>query len=421
MKRPKQNFSKLLGFFGFLVILVLIIFYRIEFYSNQISHVIDVNNMTESKIIECTKFSDLTSFCLYENVCLKNKEFIFFTKNESLLDKMKSRNFEFNGKINLWDHYEQIDSTGQPINRDVKNPLPFRSFLNGRYESASIWYNSKIYANGCHSVLFFDSPNQNVFHWSMKISPLFIYLNFHKNNLCPAFDSIRILNRKSTDLSDWQKNFLQLSTDININNVNFGDDGLQCFKYMFVPGTAIYLFTGPIEAIYLREKVGKKFNLDFRRSRVVFVKRKNRLIVNQNELENFIKSKTGTYDFDSIYFDDLNFEQQVKKMSQTKLLISVHGAGLTNAIFMPSTSIVVEITPPHFHYPLYERITTQSGHVYFRFVTQPDPTIHSGKFFNTKSSDCFKSGDCIVFWRDSNMVVNITKFSFLFEQIMEVI
>ncbi|RNA29126.1 DUF563 domain [Brachionus plicatilis] len=232
-----------------------------------------------------------------------------------------------------------------------------------------------------------------------------------RKNSCPKIDSISILNRKFSDLSDWQRNFLEISTDVEEKNTIFDQTDLQCYQTMLVPGTAIYLFTGPQEAIDFRKKVGKLLKLEFKRSRIILVKRKNRSVLNQKELENFIESK-----IDKNYLDI-----QVKIMSQAKLFISVHGAGLTNSIFMPSTSILLEITPPHFHYPLYERVAIQSGHIYFRFVTDPDPSIHSNKFFNITSRECLTIGDCVQFWKNKNVRVNITKFAFLFEQIMEVL
>lgn len=371
----------------------------------------------ESTLIECMQFSDLTSFCLYENICMKNNHFYFLTNNRTL----QNTPFKHNGQINTWDHYQKIDNFGKTIEIPRNNPLPFRSFIHGSYENPSIWQKSKIFHKGCHSVLKFDSDGQNIFHWSIKITPLFIYLNFHRRNSCPKLDSIRIINRKYSDLSDWQRNFLKISTDVEEIDINFEQTNLQCYQTMLIPGTAIYLFTGPQEAINFRRKVGKKLKLEFKRFRIVLVKRKTRLIVNQQELENFIESKIGKKYLDIIYFENLDFEQQVKIMSKAKLFISMHGAALTNSIFMPSTSILLEITAPHFHYPLYERVAIQSGHIYFRFVTDPDPSIHSNKFINITSRECFSIMDCKLFWKNQNVRVNITKFAFLFEQIMEVL
>lgn len=414
-------FFKLLAIFCFILVLYTIIHFKI--FDNNLVYITRLTSSgfaessVESKIVDCKQFSDLTSYCIYKNICMKNREFYFLTNNKSL----QKKSFQYNGKINNWDHYEQIDDSGTPIENTAGNPLPFRSFINGRYENPWILNISKTFNKGCHAVLNFDSENQNIFHWSIKITPLFIYLNFHKVNSCLNFDSIHLLNRKRSDLSDWQKKFLEISTDVEENRQKFEETGLECFETMLVPGTATFLFTGPKEAIHFRRKLEKKLNVNFDRSRVVFAKRRNRLILNQNEFENFIRSKIDKNYLDIIYLEDLNFEQQVRLMSQTRLFISIHGAGLTNTIFMPSTSILLEITPPHFHYPLYEKIAIQSGHIYFRFVTDADPSIHSKNYLNTTSRECFRINECIVFWKNKNIRINITKFSFMFEQIMEVL
>lgn len=49
------------------------------------------------------------------------------------------------------------------------------------------------------------------------------------------------------------------------------------------------------------------------------------------------------FNYQIVYTEDMNFDQQAKLFSQTEHLISLHGAGLTNLMFMPSGSHVLEI------------------------------------------------------------------------------
>lgn len=49
------------------------------------------------------------------------------------------------------------------------------------------------------------------------------------------------------------------------------------------------------------------------------------------------------FNYEIHFFEDYSFEQQVKIMSQTKSLISIHGAGLTNMMFMPEGAQVLEL------------------------------------------------------------------------------
>ena len=61
----------------------------------------------------------------------------------------------------------------------------------------------------------------------------------------------------------------------------------------------------------------------------------------------------------------LSFEQQVGLFNAHRLLISVHSAGLSNALFMPPRSVVVEVYGAGMWCPIYSRALTHAGlHVF---------------------------------------------------------
>lgn len=64
-----------------------------------------------------------------------------------------------------------------------------------------------------------------------------------------------------------------------------------------------------------------------------------RKIKNEDELVAFLIK----YDFDIHFFEDYSFEKQVKLLNQTEILIGLHGAGLTNMLFMPKGGKIVEL------------------------------------------------------------------------------
>lgn len=77
--------------------------------------------------------------------------------------------------------------------------------------------------------------------------------------------------------------------------------------------------------------------------RRVYILRKaagTRHIANEDELSPIM----AEYGVEMVDMAELDFVEQVRLLSRCHLLISPHGAGLTNAIFMPPESTVIEVT-----------------------------------------------------------------------------
>ena len=67
-------------------------------------------------------------------------------------------------------------------------------------------------------------------------------------------------------------------------------------------------------------------------------KSRRRKVANEHEVIAVMKA----YGFDVIYNEELNFDQQVLFYAKVRYLVSIHGAGLTNMMFMPPGSTVFE-------------------------------------------------------------------------------
>lgn len=70
-------------------------------------------------------------------------------------------------------------------------------------------------------------------------------------------------------------------------------------------------------------------------------KARSRKIINENELTDFLIEKG----FKIIETDYMSFQDQVFLFSNSSFLISSHGAGLTNMIFMPENAKIIELMP----------------------------------------------------------------------------
>ena len=64
-------------------------------------------------------------------------------------------------------------------------------------------------------------------------------------------------------------------------------------------------------------------------------------MVNENEVIALLES----YGFDCLDLESVPFSTQVSSFAECEYLISIHGAGLTNSIFMPANGTVVELFP----------------------------------------------------------------------------
>lgn len=77
-----------------------------------------------------------------------------------------------------------------------------------------------------------------------------------------------------------------------------------------------------------------------------------RVIINENELLTALRNSGILSKVDVVMVDlvDLSIEQQIGLMRKAKILIGMHGAGLTHCMFLDSTinPLVIELMPPQF-------------------------------------------------------------------------
>lgn len=124
----------------------------------------------------------------------------------------------------------------------------------------------------------------------------------------------------------------------NIHSLPIGT-GIKAKKAKLVPN--------PISGLEARNDLNlirNRFKVDSNLSgkRKIYISRANaalRKIINEDELITLLNEKG----YEIINSEHLSFIEQVELYKNTQVLISNHGAGLTNCLFMPSGSIVFEI------------------------------------------------------------------------------
>ena len=111
----------------------------------------------------------------------------------------------------------------------------------------------------------------------------------------------------------------------------------------------------------------------------IYISRKNaqrRKLKNEDEIIPILKK----YGFTILDFDKLNFEEQLKNILNSEILISIHGAGLTHMLWMNEKSKVLEIRArDNCNDNCYFTLASDLGHDYFYVIaekTDPKKSDH---------------------------------------------
>lgn len=99
---------------------------------------------------------------------------------------------------------------------------------------------------------------------------------------------------------------------------------------------------------------------------ITFIDRKdNRVLLNHTEYLEDVKSSFPSITIQEVDFAAISFKEQLDILQQTDILVGVHGAGLTHAMFLPPRSTVVEIFPAQVDFRVFENLASLLDHSYF--------------------------------------------------------
>lgn len=101
-----------------------------------------------------------------------------------------------------------------------------------------------------------------------------------------------------------------------------------------------------------------------KRERKIYLSREfagHRRILNEYDVSCLL----GKYGYETVCNEELSMKEQIMMYSETSHLIGMHGAGLTNLLYMPCGSKVMEISPKAFEDRNYEFLSYSCDHRYF--------------------------------------------------------
>ena len=259
---------------------------------------------------------------------------------------------------------------------DINAHFPSRAWVNvqtDRDKWSELWSKCKI-----HSSIYvtgFDDPSgENPFHYAESVMPFFSFLK--REDVEHMNDAV--LFRSKPKIGSWIAGFeAQVFSNMTVQYSSELEHAM-CAERVVVGGTIISLLEGAYHAELFRTLVYRRLMIIPRkiseRVRVTLLQRTKRFLTNSLDMESMLRMTGALIRVENL--DELTFSEQVELMSSTDLLISPHGAGLTNIIFMQQERAVIELFPSKlWYYELYGKIARNAG-LFYAYVlgeeTQPD-------------------------------------------------
>ena len=121
----------------------------------------------------------------------------------------------------------------------------------------------------------------------------------------------------------------------------------------------------------LRMEIAKHCDADVLPFRKIYISRRleqNRAIQNEEQVEDVVR-EAG---FEICYFERMSFPEQMKVMSEAKVVMGIHGAGLSNIIAGKAGLKVIELLNPTWFNTCFSQLASQLGFEYCYDVLKQD-------------------------------------------------
>jgi capsular polysaccharide biosynthesis protein len=218
---------------------------------------------------------------------------------------------------------------------------------------------------------------------------------------------------------------------IGVNNINNSDIIIYCninshFKNImkelrFIVKPLDEVPDNPVEICKLEyteiKYIINKFNTFIKplrnKEKIILIKRNNmRILLNHSELLQSLSIFNDKYYIKEVDFDNKTLAQQIKLMSNCKILIGPHGAGFTNMLFMNENTHVFEFFPESFYLRFYAKIADKKNINYYYLHGKdiiPPPICLEDYLWNHITHEIWKKENMswVRLVRDVNFSINI--------------
>jgi hypothetical protein len=263
--------------------------------------------------------------------------------------------------------------------------------LNGSFAKPSLYLKSlfkilfrkKIFIEECF--LAVQEWGDNFYHFTLELLPQIVSFS----TLHPDVPILMPLNYKS-------KNFITGYLSIlGINPVYYDVQNVVKIKRLFVSNVPCVGVFNKLNILKLKShieinRLSIQYTTPFRKVYLSRAKANRRKILNESELCTLLYK----FDFEVYNAEDLEISTLIKILSETKFLISNHGAGLSNILHLQLGQTIVELKASNDNYWMYFSLSKLLDHKYYYL------------FNNCDSNN----------YRDSNIDVDLGKLELLLKE-----
>lgn len=223
------------------------------------------------------------------------------------------------------------------------------------------------YIDGRVLVLATPFAQGNYYHWMMELIPRIEILQASNNALFDAIDYFYI----NSPRTKYQKETLRA---LGIPSEKIIDEYWHphvCARELVVISrtrNGVDCFFRPETVHFIRNLF--KGNLHREKTRRIYLNRKNvlyRKILNEDQLEALL----CTYGFESVSLDAMSVSQQAELLSSCEMVVSPHGASLTNLVFCNEGAKVLELFQADNVNPMYWGISNILNLDYYYLKSKP--------------------------------------------------
>ncbi|MDT0677447.1 glycosyltransferase family 61 protein [Autumnicola musiva] len=323
--------------------------------------------------------SYISNYYLKNKIRISKGAFITFNENELfLLHKAKEI---FGSSLDFTNGYKQRDTFIVPLSdvnllgntgavvKDLRI-IGESMFDLGRLNNSKSFKNlhrlkTRKKKTGVYTSIMHPSfANKNIYHWIVDCLP-----RLYSISKIPSDETIYLII--NDDIPDYQREILHffVNADQRLKLVYIKKTEKWKIQNYWLPSFVSSNTSGymPAEYInYIKKVVFDGYNItSTENDRKVYISRslsKRRKLINEEEIESFL-SGNG---FDIIHAENLNYREQVKLFSECDIIISPHGAGLTNILYA-SNATIVELHPEDYTPSHYCLLSKACNHNYYSF------------------------------------------------------